>query len=149
MPRPAVDQTADRHPVVEVVPLSPDDVDLAAGVAPPNVVRGRHAGDPVPDHDDAAHGWIHLRVLAGSRPGGSHLYGERHRHRPLHPRATRHARPVGESKAVERVALVGRRLGEILGAVDDGDGVRAAHAHPAAGFECEPAALRDLEERRA
>ena len=54
MARAAVDEPRDPHPVVEVVRLLGDQVDLDVGVAAAQVIGGGHARDPVADHDDLA-----------------------------------------------------------------------------------------------
>ncbi|MCY1217101.1 hypothetical protein D9M72_290020 [compost metagenome] len=144
------DQLGNGHPVVGVVVLAADEMDLAVGVATPHMVGRGQAGHAVAHDHDAAD-----RRIEGHDFGLACLARRRGR-LPLQVDAdgpgiadARHAgqaRAVGAAEPGQRRPFVAADGGEPLAARHDGDRVGAAHAGTTAGVDGGAAVLERLEQ---
>ena len=141
-----VDESADGHAVVELVLLAADEVYLAVRVAAADVIRGGDPGDAVAHHDHAFHLLVvgEVERARARRIGG--IGRERDPHVAAHARAAGHARALAASQALDGGELVGAGRGEILHAGPNGDRVRAAHPHAAAGLDLQVVGFGHLEQ---
>ena len=67
-------------------------------------------------------------------------------HRPLDARDTRHPATGAQSETFERAPLGGAHRREVLLALQDAHGIRAAHPHAAAVLDRDLARLGDVEQ---
>ena len=147
----AVDQPSDGHAVVKQQAFLGDDVDLARGREPANLGRRGHARGAVADDDDFRDAGlqteIDLRLLFQrfGKVARIHFGVDYHAatQRPAH---ACHPRPAFQTKPAQRCDLVIGRLAQSVAALDDRDGVCAAHPHAAAEVDADAGGFDALQQ---
>ena len=118
-------------------------------MAPSDVIGCGVPGDPVADDDDALDAAVVVDLDPRRRDERDAAQVERDVDVAEQPRGARHSTIAAEPEPLERRPLTGRRRRQPVAAVEHGDRIGAAHAHPAARLDVEIDALGRLEQCRA